>query len=113
MSVEIEDVMKALADRNRLRILNLLQDGPLCVCDLEEALALNQSNLSRHLAKLKQAGLLKSKKEGLFIYYSLKELEGPYAEGVQRIYAGLRQSGEWQDDQKALEAKTGCGPENR
>ncbi len=111
MSGEIEDVMKALADRNRLRIVNLLQDGPLCVCDLEETLGLNQSNLSRHLAKLKQAGLLKSKKEGLFIYYSLNELEGPYAEGVQRIYRGLRQSGEWQGDQRALENKTGCGPE--
>ena len=47
------ETLKALADPNRLRVLNLLGDRTLCVCDLEEVLGLNQSNLSRHLAKLK------------------------------------------------------------
>lgn len=110
LAMEIEEVLKALADHNRLRILNLLQDGPLCVCDLEEVLGINQSNLSRHLAKLKQAGLLKAKKQGLFIYYSLNDVEAPYAEAIRLLYGSLRHSGGWQADLQALAVKKGCGP---
>ncbi|HET6450728.1 MAG TPA: metalloregulator ArsR/SmtB family transcription factor, partial [Spirochaetia bacterium] len=63
MLMEVSDLLKALADTNRLRILNLLHEQTLCVCDLEAILELNQSNLSRHLSKLKQAGIVSARKE--------------------------------------------------
>ena len=70
MIMDVSEVLKALADPNRLRILNLLHEQTLCVCDLEAILDLNQSNLSRHLSKLKQAGIVKARKKALFTYYS-------------------------------------------
>jgi len=69
--VELEKVIKALAHKNRLRILNLLKESRLCVCELSYILAINQSNLSRHLRRLKEVGLVKGEREGKWIYYSL------------------------------------------
>ncbi len=51
--VEIVQLFKALADETRIRMLNLLKNGELCVCDIEEVLDIQQSNASRHLNKLK------------------------------------------------------------
>jgi ArsR family transcriptional regulator len=69
--IEIEKILKALADGNRLRIMNLLMRGELCVCELEEILGLSQTNVSRHLNKLTQAGLLDSRKEAQWVFYSI------------------------------------------
>jgi ArsR family transcriptional regulator len=66
------DVMfRAFSDRTRLRILNLLKPGELCVCDLVRALELPQPKVSRHLAYLKKAGLVTGRKDGLWMYYAL------------------------------------------
>jgi len=62
---------KALADETRLRIIKLLENGELCVCDITAALEMNQSNISFHLAILKEAGLIKDRKEGRWNYYDL------------------------------------------
>jgi ArsR family transcriptional regulator len=62
-------VLKALADENRLRIASLLHQRTLCVCEIEFALGMTQSNVSRHLGKLKEAGLVETDKQGQFIYY--------------------------------------------
>lgn len=102
------DTLKALADPNRLRILNLLGDRTLCVCDLEEVLGLNQSNLSRHLAKLKAAGLVTSKKSGLFIYYTRKPLVAPFAPVFDALYAAVAQDPAWAADRQALNDRMGC-----
>ena len=77
MTMDVSEVLKALADPNRLRILNLLHEKTLCVCDLEAILRLNQSNLSRHLAKLRHPGIVNAQKKALFTYYSRKALPGP------------------------------------
>ena len=66
----LEETFKALADENRLRILNLLFRGNFCVCELEVLLGLSQSNLSRHLSKLKSAGLITAKKDGQWVHYA-------------------------------------------
>jgi ArsR family transcriptional regulator, arsenate/arsenite/antimonite-responsive transcriptional repressor len=68
---EMEQVFKALADATRLRILNLLLHGELCVCDIQFVLNSPQPNVSRHLAYLKHAGLVQDRREGARIYYSL------------------------------------------
>ena len=68
---EAVQVFKALADATRLRILNLLARGELCVCDIMKILEIGQSKTSRHLAYLKNAGLVTDRREGLWIHYSV------------------------------------------
>lgn len=70
---ELEQYFKALSDANRLRILNLLLHGELCVCDIQHVLASSQPTVSRHLAYLKNSGLVLDRREGLRIFYRLAE----------------------------------------
>lgn len=63
---------QALADATRLRILLRLRDGEECVCDLTDALEAGQSRLSFHLKTLKDAGLVRDRRAGRWIYYSLE-----------------------------------------
>lgn len=65
----LEQTFKALADQNRLRIINLLLIRDFCVCELEVLLGLSQSNLSRHLGKLRSTGLITAKKDGQWVHY--------------------------------------------
>ena len=67
----IEKIFKALADRNRLRILKMLEMRPLCVCEITAVLGIAQSSVSRHLGILREAGLVDDKKEGQWMIYSL------------------------------------------
>lgn len=68
-----QKVFTALADETRLRILNLLNEGELCVCDIIKVLKEPQSKISRHLAYLRQAGLVEGRKDGLWMHYSLSK----------------------------------------
>lgn len=67
------DDFKALGDKTRLRILGLLRDGELCVCDLTEVLEISQPGVSQHIRKLRQSGLVKERRGGQWTYYSLNE----------------------------------------
>jgi len=67
------DIFKALSDETRLRILSLILQGEMCVCEIEDCLGLMQSNTSRHLTALKNAGLLSSSKQAQWAYYRLNE----------------------------------------
>ncbi len=69
----LEQIFKALADENRLRIINLLFHGEFCVCELEVFLGLSQSNLSRHLGKLKTSGMITAQKDGQWVHYMISE----------------------------------------
>lgn len=64
-------VCKGLADPKRLLIIHVLRDGPLSVSELTELLELPQSNVSQHLGILRDKGLVTSRREGQFVYYSL------------------------------------------
>ena len=66
-------LLKALTDETRLRILALLKGGELCVCDLIAVLQLPQSTVSRHLALLKNAGWVTDRRQGLWMYYRLTD----------------------------------------
>ncbi|HEY2586192.1 MAG TPA: metalloregulator ArsR/SmtB family transcription factor [Tepidisphaeraceae bacterium] len=73
------DVMfRAFSDRTRLRVLNLLKTGELCVCDLVRAIGVPQPKVSRHLAYLRRAGLVTSRREGLWMYYQLAPAMNPF-----------------------------------
>src|SRR3989338_3726100 len=74
-----DQLFRAFADETRLRILHLLKRRKeLCVCELIEVLRMGQSKVSRHLAYLKKAGLVKDRNEGLWSYYSLTEPTGKF-----------------------------------
>lgn len=66
-------IFKALADPNRLKIVKLLKEGELCACELTIALSNSQSTVSHHLSILKNAGLIKERKEGKWSYFRLSE----------------------------------------
>lgn len=69
----MDEVFKALGDPTRLKIVQMLaRSGETCVCRIVDEIEMHQPAVSHHMAKLKQAGLLKARKEGQWIYYSLK-----------------------------------------
>ena len=72
----MEGLFKALADATRLRILGLLLTGEVCVCDIHESLRIPQPKASRHLAYLRRAGLVETRREGLWIHYRLGQPGG-------------------------------------
>src|SRR5258708_29256270 len=80
-------ITKALADENRVRVLLALRGGELCVCQITELFGLAASTISKHLSILYQAGLLDSRKEGRWIYYSLPSKGAPAAtrEAIQWV----------------------------
>lgn len=71
MLKELEKMFKALGDRNRLRIINMLKHRAMCVCEITDILKLSQSTVSGHLRVLKEAGIVEDTKDGLWVEYSL------------------------------------------
>ena len=69
------ELFKALSDETRLRLIALLYEREFCVCQIEAALHISQTKASRHLAILRRAGLLKARRDGLWVYYTLEEPE--------------------------------------
>lgn len=70
-NMSIIRTLKALSDETRLRIINLLWVENLCVCEIEAILQSSQSNVSRHLAKLRDAGIIYSEKKSQWVYYGM------------------------------------------
>lgn len=78
----LEILFKALADRTRLRILGLLLDGEVCVCHIHESLGVQQPKASRHLAYLRRAGLVETRKDGLWVHYRLARMGDPVIQAL-------------------------------
>jgi ArsR family transcriptional regulator len=72
---DILTVFKALSEETRLRIIKLLEHGELCVCDIVAALDMIQPKVSFHLAVLKEAGLIKDRKQGKWTHYSIADTD--------------------------------------
>lgn len=75
---DLETIFKALADKNRLRILKLLEKKKLCVCELAEILGITQPSVSGHLQKLKDAGIIGEEKESYWKNYFFTGSQNPY-----------------------------------
>jgi len=75
---DLAEFFAALADRTRLRLLNLMGDGEVCVCFFAEALGTNNPKISRHLAYLKRANLVKARRDGKWMHYSLQKPRDPH-----------------------------------
>ena len=76
-------VMKALSDPNRVKIIKLLQQKEMCVCELQGALGIAQPTVSKHLKTLEEAGLVVSSKDGLWVNYAPSDgSRSPYAASI-------------------------------
>lgn len=84
-------IFKALSDETRLRILKMLEERPLCVCEIQYVLKGSQPNVSHHLKTLTDAGLLQSKKDGLWVDYRLpdKPVTPLHAAALSLVRKGL------------------------
>ncbi len=92
-------IAKAMAHPSRLLVLEALEQKERCVCDLTELVGADQSTVSKHLAVLKQAGLVEDRKQGVMVYYRVKVcclagfwdcIEGVLAENLKTQQAALR-----------------------
>lgn len=105
----LETVFKALADTTRLRILGLLLTGEVCVCHIHESLKIPQSKASRHLAYLRNAGLVDTRREGLWIHYRLADSHERFVQAIdQAVRHVLGHVPEVRQDLARLEKRTGC-----
>src|SRR5208283_726730 len=75
--MKLVQIYQCLCDKTRLRILNLLNSGPLCVCHFQEALREGQVKISKHLAYLRKRGLVETRRDGNWIIYRLPEVRPP------------------------------------
>ena len=106
---EMERLFRALADSTRLRILGLLLTGEVCVCHIHESLRIPQPKASRHLAYLRRAGLVDTRRDGLWVHYRLAVSSDPVLRIIQQAVAqALRHVDAVQQDANRLERKTGC-----
>jgi len=105
---DLAELFQALGDRTRLRILNLLAGGELCVCYFVELLGAPQPKISRHLAYLRRAGLVASRREGKWMHYRLVRPAGAQpARIIDALLESLTEDRQMQRDRAALE-KTCC-----
>ena len=101
--IVMERFFRALADRTRLRLLNLMGDGEVCVCYLVEVLRTSQPKISRHLAYLRRAGVVAARREGKWMHYRLVEPAGETERRVFReVRAWLREEKEMRRDRERL-----------
>jgi ArsR family transcriptional regulator, arsenate/arsenite/antimonite-responsive transcriptional repressor len=106
---EAVELFKAFADPVRLRLLNLLGEGEVCVCHLHQALDLPQSTVSRHLAYLRKRGLVVGRKHGLWVHYRLAKPVSPLH---RTLLGGMRACGPdmttLAEDRQRLAGRTCC-----
>lgn len=101
--MKVLTILKALSDENRLRILNIVKEFPLCVGEIQTILTINQSNASRHLDKLKNSELIVYNKDAQWIYYQLnEELLEVYPFIKQLLFEDLKRDANYQEDLKRL-----------
>ena len=106
----LEELFQALGDRTRLRLLNLMADGEVCVCFFIEVLDEPQSKISRHLAYLRSTGLVAARREAKWANYAITPPEEPATRAVfDAVMATLKEEREMQRDRAAL-ARACCSP---
>jgi len=105
----LETLFKALADATRLRILRLLMAGDVCVCDIHDTLNIPQAKASRHLAYLRRAGLVNTRREGLWVHYSLAKSADPVIATIEEATTHvLGHVDALKKDAQRFEKRTGC-----
>ncbi len=104
-------LFRVLADRTRLRLLNLIADKEICVCYFVDILRTSQPKISRHLAYLRRAGIVAARRQGRWMHYRLVAPNDAVASAILReTLAHLRQMPEMQGDLAMLETRC-CSPD--
>lgn len=107
---DLELFFAALSDRTRLRLLNLMADGEVCVCFFAETIGTNNPKISRHLSYLKRAGLVQFRRDGKWMHYSLNRPSHPdLAKLFDDLMITLANDKVLQQDKKKLVAVC-CAP---
>ncbi len=103
MIAQIEHTLKVLSDKNRMRILMLLSQRKLCVCELAFVLSIKQPSVSKHLNKLKQQGLIAQEQDSFWTNYVLvNPQQGPAKEILKVIHQWLKNDPVFHADLKRL-----------
>jgi ArsR family transcriptional regulator len=106
-----EAFFSALADRTRLRLLNLMRSDEVCVCFFVEILKTNQPKISRHLAYMRRAGIVGARREGSWMHYRIVEPpDGDASRLLKDVLAWLANDREMQRDRERL-VKVCCAPQ--
>jgi ArsR family transcriptional regulator len=109
---DMELFFRALADRTRLRLINLMGGDEMCVCFFVEVLKTNQPKISRHLAYLRRAGVVSARRDGKWMHYRLAE---PSDTRAARVFSDVRkwlaEEKEMQRDRERL-VKVCCAPQS-
>ena len=107
---ELIKVFKALSDDTRIRMLHLLSEGELCVCQIMQALEISQTRASRNLGILRDAGLLKDRRDGQWVHYSVnREVAAEYLKLMGLVTSLLRDDQTIAEDRKRLEKAVQMG----
>ena len=107
----LETLFKALADRTRLRLINLIGDSEVCVCYFVAVMKSSQPKISRHLAYLRGAGIVAARREGKWMHYRLTEPPNTHAARIFReVRASLAEHPELQSDREKL-LRVCCAPQ--
>lgn len=85
---ELVNTARALADPTRVRVLAALRGGELCVCELSDALGVAQSTLSTHLQVIRETGLVRTRRQGRWVYYALEPRAKHWLRAVWGCFAG-------------------------
>ena len=108
--MDLEALFRALADRTRLRILNLMRDQEVCVCYFVEILKTSQPKISRHLAYLRRAGIVAARRSGTWMHYRIAvPKEAAAAEILREVLQALAEDREMRNDLVRLE-RACCAP---
>ena len=106
---------KALSDLTRMRALRmiLLSESPVCVCELSDALSLPQYQVSKHLAVLRQAGLVTDSRVGTWVYYSIPKDISPFNAGLCKLVREQLAGPPFENDDIELKARLELREEGR
>ncbi|MEW6412686.1 MAG: metalloregulator ArsR/SmtB family transcription factor [Candidatus Zixiibacteriota bacterium] len=96
------EIFKALSEPIRLRIVALLTEGELCVCDIQNVLSLPQSTVSRHMSRLKTSGVVRDSRRGKWIYYQLSFTGRPLMTALADYFGTLKNKEPFAGDSKRL-----------
>lgn len=110
-SSDLELLFRALADRTRLRLLNLMNDDEVCVCFFVEVLRTNQPKISRHLAYLRKAGVVAARREGKWMHYrAVAPPDARAAKIFAEVRAWMAEDKDMKRDRERL-VKVCCSPQ--
>lgn len=108
MAAQPTEIFRALADKTRLRIIHLLLSagGPLCCCELTDALGEPSYKISKHTKTLRQLGLIEERREGRWVYFSIPDASDLFTRNLYRSIVSLRALEDGvRDDETRLEAR--------